>query len=160
MIFLLWSLLNLFLILSFYYFTIGLIVRGRKFLASYFKPYVLFVMVFGTYGFVKSASKYLQQEAKVNHRASTIQIIPVSEQLSNKLILTLIRDAQTGEVDQKFSSSDLQGLVLGLRWNHVQVVEKTENMEVEGWWDWYLMGNRVFSNYEIYEIGDKDLIMN
>ena len=72
----------------------------------------------------------------------------------------MIRDAQTGEVDQKFSSSDLQGLVLGLRWNHVQVVEKTENMEVEGWWDWYIMGNRVFSNYKTYEIRDKDLVLN
>ncbi len=160
MIYLIWSLLNLFLILSFFYFAIGLIVKGRKFLEPYFKPFVLFVLVFGTYGFVKYASKKLQEEVKVNPNPSTQEVIPVSEQLSNTISLTLCRDKDTGEIDQEFSKSYIHGLVMGLKWNHVQVTEKDGNLEVEGWWDLNLIGNRVFSHYETYRIRDNYPALN
>jgi hypothetical protein len=152
MINLLWSLLNLFLVLSFYYFTIGLVVRGRKFLAPYFKPFVLFVLVFGTFGFLNSATKGSERNVKINNRPSTVEKVLVSEYLSNKLFITLIKDGETGEINPEFSTSDLQGLVMGLKWNHFQVIEKDGKLELAGWWDWSLMGNRVFSSFETYSI--------
>lgn len=152
MINLLWSLLNLFLVLSFYYFAIGLVVRGRKFLAPYFKPFVLFVLVFGTFGFLNLATKGSERNVKINNRPSTVEKVLVSEYLSNKLFITLIRDGETGEIKPEFSTSDLQGLVMGLKWNHFQVIEKDGKLELAGWWDWSLMGNRVFSSFENYSI--------
>ncbi|MFN3759384.1 MAG: hypothetical protein ACK4SF_09220 [Algoriphagus aquaeductus] len=152
MINLLWSLLNLFLVLSFYYFAIGLVVRGRKFLAPYFKPFVLFVLVFGTFGFLNLATKGSERNVKINNRPSTVEKVLVSEYLSNKLFITLIRDGETGEINPEFSTSDLQGLVMGLKWNHFQVIEKDGKLELAGWWDWSLMGNRVFSSFETYSI--------
>ncbi len=160
MIYLIWSLLNLFLILSFFYFAIGLIVKGKKFLEPYFKPFVLFVLVFGTMGFLKSATKGLKSETKFINHPTTRETFLVSEQLSNTLSLTVYRSKETGEIIQEFSSSDLQGLVMGLSWKHLYVVEKNGQLQLEGWWDWSLMGNRVFRNFRTYPIADNNPALN
>ncbi|WP_338227157.1 hypothetical protein [Algoriphagus taiwanensis] len=88
-----------------------------------------------------------------------MSVLPVKEGLSTDLSLTLIQDIETGEINQEFSSSNLHGLVLGLKWNHLQVIEKNGVLQVEGWYDWYLMGNRVFTNFETYSITEKNSVL-
>jgi hypothetical protein len=160
MIYLIWSLLNLFLILSFFYFAIGLIVKGRKFLEPYFKPFVFSVLVFGIMGLISSITIGSKRETLLINHPTTRETFLVSEQLSNTLSLTVYRSKETGEIIQEFSSSDLQGLVMGLSWKHLYVVEKNGQLQLEGWWDWSLMGNRVFRNFRTYPIADNNPALN
>jgi hypothetical protein len=156
----LWSIFNLLLLLSFYYFALALIFKGRKFLESYPQVLVGAVLIFGTFGFLKSATKNSQEQSFINSKPVKIDFIPVVEKLSNRIELTLIRDIDTGEIDKESSTSSLHGFMSGLRWNHLQLSETNGHLAVEGWWDWYLLGNRVFSNFEVYELSDKDLLVN
>ena len=156
MIHLLWSLLNLFLILSFYFFAIGLIFRGRKTIEPYFKPFVVVVLFLGISGFLSSGFGKNKNKAPVIPKPHEQLAYPVFNHLSNKMELTIYRDLENGEINQEYSMSRVSGLVLGLRWTHVMVTENQDGLEVEGFWDWYLMGNRVFSNYTTYEIEDID----
>ncbi len=158
--YLIWSLLNLFLVLSFFFFAFGLILKGRQFLQPYFKPFVVFVLVFGTFGVLNSTTKGFRKEPKLINQPTTRETFLVSEHLSNKLLLTLHRDRETGEIIQEFSSSDLQGLVMGLSWKHLEVVESNGQLQVEGWWDWSLMGIRVFRNFRTYPIADNYPALN
>jgi hypothetical protein len=160
MIHLLWSVFNLLLLLSFYYFALGLIFKGRKFLESYPKVFVGLVLIFGTFGFLKSATKNSQEQQIMNSKPVKIDFVPVVDKLSNRIELTLIRDINTGEIDKESSTSSLHGFMSGLRWNHLQISESNGRLAVEGWWDWYLIGNRVFRNFEVYELSDKDLLAN
>ena len=159
MVYLIWSLLNLFLILSFFFFAITLIVKGRKYLKTYSRPFVIFVLIFGSVGFLNSANKRGEVKAKINQKPSKTSVLRVKEGLSTYLSLTLIQDIETGEINQEFSSTNLHGLVLGLKWNHLQVLQKNGVLQVEGWYDWYLMGNRVFSNFETYSISEKNSVL-
>ncbi|WP_338219226.1 hypothetical protein [Algoriphagus sp. oki45] len=88
-----------------------------------------------------------------------MSVLLVKDGLSTGLTLNLIQDIETGEINQEFSSSRLHGLVLGLKWNHLQVLEKNGVLQVEGWYDWYLMGNRVFSNFETYSKTEKNSVL-
>ncbi len=160
MIHLLWSLLNLFLILSFYFFAIGLIFRGRKTIEPYFKPFVVVVLFLGISGFLSAGSGKNKNKSTVIPRPLEQTAYPVFSHLSNKMEVTIYRDPETGEINQEYSESRVSGLVMGLRWTHVMVAENQDGLEVEGFWDWYLMGNRVFSNYKIYKIEDNDLLLN
>jgi len=156
----LWSIFNLLLLLSFYYFALALIFKGRKFLESYPQVLVGAVLIFGTFGFLKSATKNSQEQSFINSKPVKIDFIPVVDKLSNRIELTLVRDINTGEIDKESSTSSLHGFISGLRWNHLQLSETNGHLAVEGWWDWYLLGNRVFSNFEVYELSDKDLLAN
>jgi len=160
MIHLLWSLLNLFLILSFYFFAIGLIFRGRKTIEPYFKPFVVVVLFLGISGFLSSGFGKNKNKAPVIPKPHEQLAYPVFNHLSNKMELTIYRDLENGEINQEYSMSRVSGLVLGLRWTHVMVTENQDGLKVEGFWDWYLMGNRVFSNYKIYKTEDNDLLLN
>lgn len=160
MIQLLWSLLNLFLILSFYFFAIGLIFRGRKTIEPYFRPFVIVVLFLGISGFLGSSPGKNKSKSVVIPRPLEQSTYPVFSHLSNKMEITIYRDPETGAIDQEYSLSRVSGLVLGLRWTHVLIAENQDGFEVEGFWDWYLLGNRVFSNYKIYKIEDNDLLLN
>lgn len=158
MIHLLWGVFNLLLLLSFYYFALGLIFKGKKFLEPYPKVLVGLVLIFGTFGFLKSATKNSHEQSFISSKPVKIDFVPVVDKLSNRIELTLIRDIETGEIDKESSTSSLHGFMSGLRWNHLQISESNGRLAVEGWWDWYLIGNRVFSNFEVYELSDNDLL--
>lgn len=160
MIYLLWSLFNLFLVLSFLYFAIGLIFRGRKTIEPYFKPFVFVVLFLGLTGMLRSSTKKEKSNSLEIPRLLEQTTYPVFSQLSNKMHLTVFRDPKTKEVIQEYSISRISGLVMGIRWNHLMVIENKNGLEVEGWWDWYLMGNRIFSNYETYQIADNNPDLN
>ena len=70
--------------------------------------------------------------------------------------LTIFRDPETKEINQEYSTSSIHGLVMGLRWHHVMVVEDESGLKVEGWWEWSLIGNRAFTNYKIYKVKADD----
>ncbi len=105
----LWNVLNLLLVLSFYYFALGLIFNGRKFLESYPKVFVGLVLIFGTFGFLKSANKNSKEEPFISSKPVKIDFIPVVEKLSNRIEFTLIRDVETGEIDKEASTFSFHG---------------------------------------------------
>lgn len=156
MIQLIWSLINLFLVLSFFFFVLGLVIRGRKFLDRYFLPFVYSVLFFGVFGLLNLQNSGSVAEIEYFSRAVDVTTIPVVHQFSNKLELRLFKDSNTGDVLQEYTTSSLHGFVSGLRWTHLRATESPDRIEVEGFWDWYLLGNRVISTYEVYEIVEKE----
>lgn len=158
MIYLLWSLLNLFLVLSFFYFAIGLIFRGRKTIEPYFKPFVFVVLFFGFTGFLGSYKKKNEDKTLVIPMPLERKNYSVFSHLSNKMELTIYRDPETKVINQEFSKSSIHGLVMGLQWHHVMVSENVNELEVEGFWEWNLIGNRAFRNFRTYKIEAVDQV--
>lgn len=136
MIHLLWGLLNFLLPLSFFYFALGLIFKGRKFLEPYPKGLVGLALFIGTLGFLKFATKNSKEEPFVSFKPVIIDFVPVVDKLSNRIELTLIRDINTGEINKESSPLSLHGFMSGLRWNHLQISESNGRLAVESWWDW------------------------
>lgn len=150
MIQLLWGMLNLFLILSFFYFLIGLIFRGRKVLAGYSKLYTIPVLFLGFAALINPKEK--EEEKPIHKGLVTMETIEVSRNLTNKISLELIRDKDSGKIIQERTYSDIHGFVSGLKWEHKDVKSKGKKLKVSGILHWQLFGNTIFSQSEVFEI--------
>lgn len=147
---LLWGILNLFLILSFFYFLIGLIFRGRKILAGYSKLYTIPVLFLGFAALINP--KENEEEKPVPVGLATIEFIEVSENLTNKISLVLIRDKDSGKIIQERTYSSIHGFTSGLEWEHQGVVNEGKKLKISGIKHWHLFGNPIFSHPEVFEI--------
>lgn len=49
--------------------------------------------------------------------------------------LTIYMDPETKEINQEFSNSSIHGLVMGLQWHHLMVIEDENGLKVEGFWE-------------------------
>lgn len=150
MIQLLWGILNLFLILSFFYFLIGLIFRGRKVLAGYSKLYTIPILFLGFAAFLHSKEK--EEDKHISVGKATIEFIEVSKNLTNKISLLLIRDKDSGKIIQERTYSSIHGFTSGLKWEHKGVVSEGKKLKVSGIMHWHLFGNTIISQAEVLEI--------
>lgn len=149
----LWGILNLILVLSFFFFLIGLVVRGKKFLDPYPKVFTGPVLFFGVLGLLNSTSSS-QKPISSYKGFATSQVIDVAEYLSNKIQLVLVRDSESKEIFHEGSYSSIHGFVMGLEWQHVGLVEKDKRLEVHGFYRYSFMGLNVFNSVETYVIDD------
>jgi hypothetical protein len=150
MIQLLWGILNLFLILSFFYFLIGLIFRGRKVLAGYSKLYTIPVLFLGFAALINP--KEPEDDKPVSVGLVTMETIEVSRNLTNKISLELIRNKDSGKIIQERTYSSIHGFTSGLVWEHIGVVIEGKKLKVSGVKHWHLFGNTIFSQSEVLEI--------
>ena len=110
----------------------------------------LFSAIFWVCGLLNLQNSGSVVEVKHFTRAVEVSSIPVVHQFSNKLELRLVKDSDTSDIIQEYTASSLHGFVSGLRWTHLRATASADGMEVEGFWDRYLLGNRVISTYEDY----------
>lgn len=149
---LLWGVINLFLVLSFFYFGIGILIRGRKFLIGYNKFFTVPVLLIGFLGVI--FSEKIEDKIIPGYKGlATMETILVSKNLSNTIQLFLVRDKETGQLLQEKSHSSVHGFVMGLDWDHLLVIEKKETLQIRGVLHWKFMGNLVFSQDKVFEVG-------
>lgn len=149
---LLWGVINLFLVLSFFYFGIGILIRGRKFLIWYNKFFTVPVLLIGFLGVI--FSEKIEDKIIPGYKGlATMETILVSKNLSNTIQLFLVRDKETGQLLQEKSYSSVHGFVMGLDWDHLLVIEKKETFQIRGVLHWKFMGNLVFSQDKVFEVG-------
>ena len=151
MIQLLWGILNLFLVLSFFFFLIGTLIRGRKFLMGYNKLFTVPVLLLGIFG-VLSSKKDEDKKTPVYKGMATMETISVAKNISNNISLILVRDKETGQLIQERSYSTVHGFVMGLDWDHLVVIENRETLQIRGMLHWKFMGNLVFSQSKVFEV--------
>lgn len=154
MVQLFWGILNLILILSFFYLFIGLVVKGRNFLKPYPKVYTIPILFLGVMGFLKNTTGKAK-EIPVYKGFASMDEIELSENLTNKIHFVLVRDRDTREIFYEGSFSRISGFVLGLEWKHLGIVEYENKIEVMGCYSFKLLGNEVFSPFESFLI-EKD----
>lgn len=150
---LLWGILNLFLVVSFFYFLIGLVIKGRKFLNPYPKIFTVPVLVFGVLGLLNSTTSK-EKTFPIYKGFATMEGIEVSENLANTIHLVLVRDMETKKIFYEGSHSNLSGFVMGMDWEHLGVIEKGNITEVSGLFHYRIMGVKVFSDHQSYQIKD------
>ncbi|TDQ18417.1 hypothetical protein DFQ04_0216 [Algoriphagus boseongensis] len=154
MILILWGLLNLFLMLAFLFFALGLILRGRKFFEGYNLKHVFLVLFIGISGFLLMP-KSKKTEARIIY--GKMEVIRIEENLTNSIFLNLVRDKDTGEILQEETNSTMSGFVAGIDWHHLGVSEKDEKLILEGFITWRLLGWRVLDSFHSYEVPDFNL---
>ncbi len=148
---LIWGILNLLFILSFFYLLIGLVVKGRKFLEPYSKVVTFPILILGVLGFL-SNSVSEEKHIPVFTGLATVEEWEVSQNLTNSIKLVLMKDKKTGEIINDHSYSTAQGFVLGLQWKHLGVIEHENRIEVLGGFTYKFFGSNVFSSIDLYVI--------
>lgn len=146
-----WGILNLFLVLSFFFFIIAILVRGRKFLIGYNKLFTIPVLILGIFG-VLSSKKDEDKIIPGYKGMATMETISVAKNLSNNISLILVRDKETGQLIHERSYSTVHGFVMGLDWDHLVVIENRETLQIRGMLHWKFMGNLVFSQSKVFEV--------
>lgn len=153
---LLWGILNLFLVLSFFFFLIGTLIRGRKFLMGYNKLFTVPVLLLGIFG-VLSSKKDEDKKIPIHKGMATVETISVAKNLSNNISMVLVRDKETEQILQERSYSTFHGFVMGLDWDHMVVIENKDTLQIRGVLHWKFMGNLVFSQSKVFEVRKEKL---
>jgi hypothetical protein len=156
MIQLLWGILNLFLVLSFFFFLIGTLIRGRKFLMGYNKLFTVPVLLLGIFG-VLSSKKDEEKKIPIHKEMATVETLSAAKNLSNNISLVLVRDKETEQILQERSYSTFHGFVMGLDWDHMVVIENKDTLQIRGVLHWKFMGNLVFSQSKVFEVRKEKL---
>jgi len=156
MIQLLWGILNLFLVLSFFFFLIGTLIRGRKFLMGYNKLFTVPVLLLGIFG-VLSSKKDEEKKIPIHKEMATVETLSAAKNLSNNISLVLVRDKETEQILQERSFSTFHGFVMGLDWDHMVVIENKDTLQIRGVLHWKFMGNLVFSQSKVFEVRKEKL---
>ena len=151
MVQLIWGILNLLFILSFFYLIIGLVVKGRKFLKPYPKVVTFPILILGVLGSL-SYSISEEKHTPVYTGLATVEEREVSQNLTNSIKLVIVKDKVTGEILNDHSYSTAHGFVLGLEWKHLGVIEHENRIEVLGGFIYKFFGSNIYSSYNLYEI--------
>ena len=151
-----WGILNLFLVLSFFFFIIAILVRGRKFLTGYNKLFTIPVLILGIFGVLSSKNDEDKIIPGYNGMA-TMETISVANNISNNISLILVRDKETGQLIHERSYSTVHGFVMGLDWDHLVVIENKDTLQIRGVLHWKFMGNLVFSQSKVFEVRKEKL---
>ncbi|GMQ31086.1 hypothetical protein [Algoriphagus confluentis] len=142
-----WGIFNLFLILSFFYLFLGLLIKGRKWLHRYDRRFTYVILFLGFLSLAAGGKK----DSKNTHQISNFPVIrksySVDLDFTNRVHIRLFQDQRDNSLLLHNSYSLLSGFVLGREWEHLGFSEKDDQLIVHGVMHWKLLRGRIYSQY-------------
>lgn len=159
MIHLLWSLLNLLVVLFFLYLLIGFIIKGKKIFNPGFKAVSIFILVIGIIQ-ITTASTTMDKTNTIyisenpDQHISQVKNITLEDNLIFDINLDLFySETETGYIPVS-SSSYLTGIVSGYEWEFISIQTGTYKPDEKnefaamGILKWNLFGINVYTQYK------------
>jgi hypothetical protein len=157
MIHLIWSGINLIVLLYFFYLIIGFIIKGKKIFKPQFKIASIALMVIGIVQIVsatKSEEKinrisFVENREKMN--ATEITDVVLESNLTFDIHMSVTYRVDKKEIIPIESYSNLNGIVIGFEWEYkyATINDKNLNGEIEydisGVLKWNLFGINIYS---------------
>lgn len=160
MIGLIWGILNLILILSFFYFALGLLFKGRKWLHQYDRRLtypVLFI------GFLSIAAQGKRSKKEINSHLKfpvSMETTKVKNDLVSNFHITLIREKESSKLLLNESSTNLLGFIAGREWVHLGFSLEGNQIIAYGMMNWKLFGGKVYSNSVSFLIPEEEKVIS
>lgn len=140
----LWSIFNLFLLISFIYYFIKVIFKGIRQLSTkerLFASPILFIGIIAMSGNskIQNTPSEMGPGGNFELKSASVQYSPF-----NKINVFYYINKETGAIDPKSSDSILMGFVFGREWKHFNVTKTDGGLELRGSIHYSLLGIKVF----------------
>jgi len=162
MIYLIWTLINAFLILYFFYLIIGFVFKGKQFLKTKFKSVSIAIMIIGIVQII-SATNLEERTNRISisnnydkHNDTRTKKIVLAENLVFDINIFVQYSVDGNKLIPIESNSYLTGLISGYAWEFKSIqtntkkIDQNENYIVDGVLKWNLFGINVYSQTKTF----------
>ena len=151
MIYLFWGVLNIVVFFGWLWIGSNLLFKRKSYKPIETRLYSV-VFIIGLVSLLTSNSKNELTYQKSHDLPAIMDHFEVKNTLTHHLEITIIRDKETNQLLPQFTQAQLTGFVAGLNWNLSGLSEIQNQLQINGFLTWKLMGIELYNQPQTFTI--------